>query len=287
MGFWKKEYGIQFSSKVMNAIKSITVMWLTMVLVGGCCSSPAPKKKPLSEKMTKWGPPLSEEEKARIAKLSTIELVNLLQTGTTLQKFAALRGLKANGRWKKNFDLLLSIAGDRGAPGDMIVEGLVSAVDESASAEDRRRVDKFVDLLESELKRDKPAISHSQAVRSLGQAVHSPLRLPGGIRPGRERPPYGYQRIMGILTSCLDNTDWNVREVAFRWLGTLGEQDPAMNKKIIAILEAQMAKEEAREEEERVKENLRKVMEDTLRKLRSRLREPATPGGLVRPPDGI
>ena len=163
----------------MDATKSITVMSLAMVLLAGCHDSSRPKKDPYypDDTMTKWGPKLSEEEQARIAKLSTTELVEMLKTGDTLHKFAALRHLRANGGWKKNFDLLLSIAADKRVGGDMIVGGMVSEIDESPSAEDKRLVDKFLDFLELELKKDESSVSHSQVVRSLGKVALNRRRL--------------------------------------------------------------------------------------------------------------
>jgi len=236
----------------MDATKSITVMLLAMVLLAGCHDSSRPKKDPHypDDTMTKWGPKLSEEEQARIAKLSTAELVEMLKTGDTLHKFAALRHLKANGGWKKNFDLLLSIAADRRVGGDMIIEGLVSGIDESASAEDKRLVDKFLDFLESELKKDEPSVSHSQVVRSLGQVVLRRRRAPRAMSSKLEtikhiKPPYDYRRVITTLISCSDNKDRNVSGDAIMWLGTVGAEDLALANKVIATLEAQLAKEKS------------------------------------------
>jgi len=267
----------------MDATKSITVMLLAMVLLAGCHDSSRPKKDPHypDDTMTKWGPKLSEEEQARIAKLSTAELVEMLKTGDTLHKFAALRHLKANGGWKKNFDLLLSIAADRRVGGDMIIEGLVSGIDESASAEDKRLVDKFLDFLESELKKDEPSVSHSQVVRSLGQVVLRRRRAPRAMSSKLEtikhiKPPYDYRRVITTLISCSDNKDRNVSGDAIMWLGTVGAEDLALANKVIATLEAQLAKEKIREKEV-IKDYRRKVIEDALNKLRRQLRGPESP----------
>lgn len=263
--------------------KSITVMSLAMVLLAGCHDSSRPKKDPHypDDTMTKWGPKLSEEERARIAKLSTTELVEMLKTGDTLHKFAALRHLTANGGWKKNFDLLLSIAADRRVGGDMIVEGLVSGIDESASAEDKRLVDKFLDFLESELKKDESSVSHSQVVRSLGQVVFRRRRAPRAMSSKLEsikhfEPPYSYGRVITTLISCLDNKDRNVRDDAIMWLGTVGAEDLALANKVIAALEAQLAKEETIEKKA-INDNRRKVIEGALNKLRRQLRGPESP----------
>jgi len=267
----------------MDATKSITVMLLAMVLLAGCHDSSRPKKDPHypDDTMTKWGPKLSEEEQARIAKLSTAELVEMLKTGDTLHKFAALRHLRANGGWKKNFDLLLSIAADKRVGGDMIVEGMVSEIDESASAEDKRLVDKFLDFLESELKKDESSVSHSQVVRCLGQVVLRRRRAPRPMSSKLEtikhiKPPYGYRRVITTLISCLDNKDRNVSGDAIMWLGTVGAEDPALANKVIATLEAQLAKEKIREKEV-IKDYRRKVIEDALNKLRRQLRGPESP----------
>ena len=265
--------------------KSITVMSLALVLLMGCRDSSRPKKDPHypDDTMTKWGPRLSEEEQARIAKLSTTELVEMLKTGDTLHKFAALRHLRANGGWKKNFDLLLSIAADKRVGGDMIVGGMVSEIDESPSAEDKRLVDKFLDFLESELKKDESSVSHSQVVRSLGKVALNRRRLE--LTPmsmshlesiKQVKPPYGYRRVITTLISCLDNKDRNVRDDAIMWLGTVGAEDLALANKVIAALEAQLAKEETIEKKA-INDNRRKVIEGALNNLRRQLRGPDSP----------
>ena len=90
--------------------------------------------------MTKWGPKLSEEELARIAKLPKQELVEMLKTGKTLHAFAALKLLKseARGGLKENFNLLLNIAAE--TRGDFIVEGLVRPVKPTATPEEKNRI---------------------------------------------------------------------------------------------------------------------------------------------------
>jgi hypothetical protein len=228
---------------------------------------------------TKWGPKLSKDELAAITELSTPELVDMLRTGDTLHKFAALEQLKANGGWKRNFDLLMSIAAERPGPGNMIVEGLVSATDESASAEDKRLVDKFLDFLEAELKKDKPLVTPDRAIRSIAQAVHRRRPVPTPNRPKLEiikhtKPPYGHGRAISILISCLDSKHWRVRANAIHALGAVGAEDLALANKIIAILEAQLTKEETTEENKANKERMKKIIENSLRQLKRQLRRP-------------
>jgi hypothetical protein len=253
-----------------------------MVLLAGCYDSSRPKKdrNHPDETMTKWGPKLSEEEQERIAKLSTTELVEMLKTGDTLHKFAALRHLKANGGWKKNFDLLLSIAADRRVGGDIIIEGLVSGINESASAEDKNLVDKFLDFLESELEKDESSVSHPQVVRCLGQVVSNQRALTTMSSKFESMTlPYGYKRVINTLISCLDNKDLNVRNSAIEWLGTVGAEDPAMANKVISSLQDQLAKKETGEKDT-TKDNLKKVIEDALNKLRIKLKGPESPEDL-------
>ena len=63
---------------------------------------------------------------------------------------------------------------------------------------------------------------------------------------------------------------------AIMWLGTVGAEDPALANKVIATLEAQLAKEKIREKEV-IKDYRRKVIEDALNKLRRQLRGPESP----------
>lgn len=260
--------------------ESIPVMSLAMVLLLSCKGSRGPKKDPVpDDMMTKWGPKLSEEKLAAISKLSTTELVDMLKTGDTLHKFAALERLKANGAWKKNFDLLLNIAAEKGGSSDMIVEGLVSGIEESASAEDKCLVDNFLDFLEAELKKDKPSVSRHQAIRSIGQAVTKRRAVPTPARTKLEilkhmKPPYGHGRAISILISCLYSKHWRVRADAIDALGSVGAQDIARSNHIIATLETQLAKEETSEENKADKEGLKKTIEHALRRLRGQLRGP-------------
>ena len=232
--------------------------------------------------MTKFGPKLSAEELASIAELSVPELTEMLRNGDTMHAYAALDQLRANGGWKTNFDLLLSIAGERG--GDMIVEGFFrKSVSRSASDEDKRRLDKFLDFLESQLAKDKPSVSRSQALRSIAQTVYvsaavsdKPSLRPGKGRVGTTRPadkpakpelPYAYERVMDILTKSVNDQDWRARRAAIDWLRTIGRTDSNRIDDIAALLEARLAAEEASEEEERVKAIMRRILQDSLRDL--------------------
>ena len=131
------------------------------------------------DNMTKWGPKLSKEEIARINQLPKAELVEMLKHGDTLYAYAALKRLKANGGWEKNFDLLLSIAAE--TRGDLIVEGFMtgpsSPVEVSGSKEAKQRVDKFLDFLEAQLKKEKPSVSRRQAIRSMAKTVFREVSL--------------------------------------------------------------------------------------------------------------
>ncbi len=91
------------------------------------------------------------------------------------------------------------------------------------------------------------------------------------------KPPYGYRRVITTLISCLDNKDRNVSDAAIRWLGTVGAEDLALSNKVIAALEAQLAREKIREKEA-INDYRIKFIEDTLNRLRRQL-SPEGPEG--------
>jgi hypothetical protein len=200
--------------------------------------------------MTEWGPKLSKDEVDRISKMSVPELVNLFKTGDTIQAYEALRQLKKEGGLKKNFDLLLKIAGE--TKGAMITEGLLRPIKISAPDEDKRMVDKYLDFLESQLKNDKPSVPYNWAVRNIGQVIHS-SDMPGwnwlGMYPRITDPnkidiPYANERATYILISCVDSNNRIIRREAINWLGAVGANDFKKIGSIIKLLNDELIKEQ-------------------------------------------
>lgn len=230
------------------------------------------QRKPSDPNMSKFGPKLSKEELARIAKLTTPELVDMLKTGDTRHAYAALNRLGTGAGWTANFDLLLTIAAE--TRGNMIVEGLMGPVKPSASAEDKARVDKFLDFLESQLKKDKPSVSRRQTIRSIAKTVfisaaikRSHPQSKGPVDPNNLEVPYANARVLSILTRCLDSKDWQVRSEAVLSLGAIGANDLAKADQVAALLNAQFSKEETSQEKESVKPTLKHNIQTALRAL--------------------
>jgi hypothetical protein len=216
------------------------------------------------DKISSIGPELSKEELARIAKLNTAELADMLKTGDMQHRYAALNRLRAGDGWKRNFNLLMSIA-EKG--GDLIVRGFFNEpIKPTAPDEDKRLVDKFLDFLEAQLKKDKPSVSHTQAVESIGRTVHIASAFTKTWRPRKnlhDPPdpnklvvPYANARVLGILTRCLDSKDWQVRWGAILWLGSIGANDLTKADDVLALLKAQLSKEETSKEGENIKETM-------------------------------
>ena len=256
-------------------MKVIQVIYAVLVIISIIIAAPktVQAEDRLDSDMTKWGPKLSEEQLAAIAKLSTSELVEMLKEGDTLHAYAARNRLKAGAGWKKNFDLLLSIAAER--RGDIIVEGLVGPMKTSVSAEEKRMVDKFLDFLENELKKEKPSVSRRQAVRSIAKTVFftaairpvwGPYRV-DSVDPNDLEVPYANARVVSILSRCLNNKDWRVRSEAVRGLSAVGANDLAEADNVVTLLDAQLAKEEAGGEKEKVKAKMKKAVQNSLRRL--------------------
>jgi hypothetical protein len=255
----------------MRIVKTVPLISLALVLLVGGCGSPRPAKGPAPGE-TAWGPQLSAKEKKAISGLSTAELVDMLRHGDTLHKFAAVEQLTAGENRKKNFDLLLGLAAEGGEAANIIVEGLVSGVEESAGAEDKRMVDKFLDFLGAELQKDEPAVNKYQAIRSVAQAVSRGAALP--LEWDTREPPYGYERAMSILTFCLDDKNIGVRGDAIGALTGMGEESPTVARKVLATLEAQLAKEEARQQDKVEKERMKAIIKDAIAKLKHQLAGP-------------
>ena len=270
----------------MNVTKAILVAsWVICLSFGKARSleaggtAPSSKTGPGAEeaRMTKAGPELSNEELAKIAKLSTPELADMVKTGDTRHAYAALRRLKADGGWKRNFDLILSLAEVRG---NIIVEGLMGPVKPSAFAEDKARVDKFLDFLESQLKKDKPSVSRTQAVRSIDKTFRFSAAIKrvwrpqsnGPVDPNKLEVPYANARVLSILTRCLDSKDWQVRSEAVLWLGGVGANDLAKGEQVAALLNAQFGKEETRQEKESVKARMKQNIQTALRALNHQIK---------------
>ena len=261
-----------------NELLIVTMLaGLCVILYGnGMCVAGA-ESRPVPDNMTKWGPKLTPEEEARVAGLSTPELVEMLKHGPdTMHAFAALKQLKseAHGGLAKNFDLLLAAA-ETG--GDMIVAGLVMPVEQSSSEEERQRTDKFIDFLSAQLHKEKPSVSRDQAVTSLAQSVYPhPKWYPPMPRKEDLIPQpvsYANDRVVGILTECLDHSDRRAREAAIHWLGAIGANDLAKTGDVEALLKAQVAKEEGfaekepPEKREKTVASMQKVIAESIERL--------------------
>lgn len=242
------------------------------------------EEDPHSDEMTKWGPKLKKEELAKIDALSKEELIAMLKTGDTLHAYAALDRLTAGDAVKRNIDLLLAIAAE--GPSNMIVEGLISPVELSASPDDKLLVDKFLDFLEEQLVLEKPSVTREQSLRSMVQAVrrrnsHSPSALARGAR-FQKPPPYASSRVLVTLFWCLDHPDSHTRMAAVRSLGVLAYNDFGTIDGIIRVLELQATKEARRVAREETKLKLAEAVQDELKRLRAR--RPGKPSTMPRPP---
>jgi hypothetical protein len=225
--------------------------------------------------MTKMGPRLSKNEEARMAQLSVPELVDMIKNSSDDRYVsAAIRTLKKDDGWKTHFDLLLDIA--RQVHGNMIVEGLVRPVDINASSEEKQRMEKFLDFLENQLfKQETPSVSRPQAVRSLSQAVYKDISImkPRATQPDEKKisePPYATERVLKILSSCLDNKDWQVRKAAIHWLGTIiwGNKLKMAAKETIPTLMEQSKKETLWDQNEETKKEMEKVIGKSIKFLK-------------------
>lgn len=235
-----------------------------------------------SNSMTKWGPKLSDTEIAVIAKLSTPELVEMLKTGDTLHAYAALERLKAGAGLKENFNLLLNIATQ--TRGDMIVEGLVKPIRSSADAEDKRIIDKYLDFLEAQVKMDKPSISRRQAIRSISKTVYLTSHIRHSWRnkildpndkadPNQLMIPYANKRVLNILKQYLDNENVKIRKDTAIWLASIGSNDLSSTQEIKAVLEKQLINEEDMDQDISVKQEMKKVLNNSLKRLEHNITE--------------
>ena len=223
---------------------------------------------------------LSKDELIKIAQLSTQERAKMLKTGDGPHAYAALRQLKADGGLEKHFYFLLSVARTR--RGDMIVEGLMKPVKTTASDKEKRMVDKFLDFLGSQLKTNKPSVSPQQAIRSMAQAVylapdirsqwrpvqHSSLSDSNEPDPSQLSVPYANDRVVSILTQCLNSKDRRIRETTIHWLAEVGPNDLSKADEIVAVLEAHALKEDGLNGTKEVKEAMKKQTQDSIKRLK-------------------
>jgi hypothetical protein len=230
------------------------------------------EEDPHSDEMTKWGPKLKKEELARIDALSKKELIAMLKTGDTLHSYAALHRLTRDDALNRNVDLLLAVAAE--TRGNMIVEGLISPVEVSASPDEKLLVDKFLDFLEKQLLLEKPSVRREQSLRSMVQAVRRrPTYTPDALARGarfQEPPPYASSRVLVTLFWCLDHLDWHTRMAAVRCLGVLAYNDFGTIDGIIRVLELQATKEARSAGKEETKLKLAEAVQDELKRLRAR-----------------
>ena len=211
---------------------------------------------------------LTEKEIERISKLSIPELVELFKTGDTLQSYAAADQLTKGDRTKENFDMLLTLAGE--IRGQAITEGLIKPIKMSSSDEDKLMVDKYLDFLESQLKKDKPSVPYEWAVRGIGQSINITSNMSGWktidllskIKDANEIDiPYANERATNILISCVDSNNFLIRREAIRWFGAIGANDPKKIDNMINILNDKLVKEQyINESEERKSEMTRAII---------------------------
>jgi len=154
----------------------------------------------------------------------------------------------------------------------------MKAIPVTASAEDKQKMDKLLDLLENELKKEKSSVSRQVAIGLVGGAVFINkmdvqwgrdlfFLQPHAFDPNTLPIPYDNDRAIKILTQCLDHNDWQVRAEAIRWLGSIGANDFKKAYDVVALLEAQLAKEKAGTETEKVKVEREKSISHSLERL--------------------
>ena len=280
--------------------KNLVMVLFVIVLLVNQSKICAADYKP-DPNMTMWGPKLSEEELARIAKLPKQELVEMLKTGDMMHAFAALKLLKseARGGLKENFNLLLKIAAE--TRGNLIVEGLVEPAKPTAAPEEKNRIDRFINFLDLQLKLDKPKVSPHQAIRSIAQTVYIASAInskwypltpstPYEFDPNQLPIPYANDRVITIITRHLNNSDSRVRAAAIHWLSAVGANDMPKSEKIVGYLEAQIIKEASLNKTKKSKERMIKHVRQSLERLRReidkrRFRKQTSPPALPASPE--
>ena len=217
--------------------------------------------------------PLSEEEIAAIQRLSPSELVELIKEGDALHAEAAFDELLRDGCSISELETLVEVA--KNHHGQMIIDTLALTIyDETASDEDKRRVDRFIDLLEEALKNWDPPGFGLVAVDGLARTInHDPVYKNREIDQGRwPKPPYANDRVTDILIWCLDHEHFAVRHAAIRWLSSVGANDPGRAEDILARLKAQRIKEEeAQDFEERHRQGFLFIIEQAITDIERRI----------------
>jgi len=118
-------------------------------------------------------------------------------------------------------------------------------------------VDRYLDFLESQLKKDKPSVPYDWAVRGIAQSIHitsnmtdwKTIDLLSKISDANEIDiPYANDHAINILISCMDNNSFKMRREAISAFGVIGYNDPKKIDNMIKLLEDQLVKEQNRKE---------------------------------------
>ena len=219
--------------------------------------------------------PLTEEEIAAIQQLSPSELIELIKSGDWQHASHALGELLRDGCSISELETLVEVAKHHYSR--TIIERLALTIyDETASDEDKRRVDRFIDLLEEPLKNWDPPGFGLVAVDGLARTItHDPEYKNRQIDQGRwPDPPYANGRVTDILIWCLDHKHFGVRHTAIRWLSSVGGNDPGRAEDILAKLKAQRIKEEeAQDFEERHRQGFLFLIEQAITDIERRINQ--------------
>ncbi len=219
--------------------------------------------------------PLTEEEIDAIRRLSPSELIELIKSGDALHAQHAVDELLRDGCSMSELETLVEVA--KNHYGQMIICTLALTIyDETASDEDKRRVDRFIDLVEEALKDWDPPGFGLVAVDGLARTInHDPVYKNRQIDQGRwPNPPYANDRVTDILIWCLDHKHFAVRHAAIRWLSSVGGNDPGRAEDILAKLKAQRIKEEeAQDFEERHRQDFLLMIEHVITRLERRINQ--------------
>jgi len=194
-------------------------------------------------------PPLSEDQVETIMQLSRPELLELIESIEPSEPQAvwrlhhALLALRPGAYTIPEIERLVAVAKRNSQFGVVIVGHLaVTMYEGEPDKEDKQRVDRFVELMEQAITEDTAkSPAPYVAIHGLSALIHIKDK-PHDKRRVVEKTnlPYAYDRVIAILTTCIDREDLPLRCEAIRLLGRRASLDLPTAKQTLPLLQIQL-----------------------------------------------
>jgi len=198
-------------------------------------------------------PPTEEEAaamRAELRQLSTEELYDVIRTPApgkgAFRREYAITEVVRDGCTVDEVENLIAIAREVGGFLALSIIGPVARHLRSASPtdEEKQAIDRFVDLMEEDAEKESTCVDSIYGLKRV--IMHDYDYLEEWRKKGKwPPPPYANDRVIDIVTRCLDHKSFVRRDQAIQALGSryVGGNDPRRTAEVIDVLKAQRDKE--------------------------------------------